>query len=83
MLIPDPALAQTTYHLAAPCAPWLWPLLAVTGLAAQFCALVFKKRLLVLAGVALVTVAAWPERDASLLVGDLLLGAALWRWLRK
>lgn len=83
MLIVNSALAQTTYHLANPFAPWLWPLLDVCGLALQLGALFFKKRILALAGFALVLSGAIPEHDLSLLVGDLLLCAGLWHWLGK
>ncbi len=81
MLPAVPALAQTTYHLANPFAPWLWPLCAITGLTLQLYALFCKKRLFLLAGLALIIAGTIPERDITLLVGDLLLCAGLWRRL--
>lgn len=76
------ALAATeegrVFHLQGDPLPWLFPSLAVFGLALQFAALLFNNRSLLLAGFAFVAGAAFFERDIALAVGDILATLAVW-----
>lgn len=77
------AFAQTTYYINAPFLPWLWPALAILGVALELAAIWAKRRLLLLAGIALVTAGCLPERDITLFTGNLLACAGLWYYLKS
>ncbi len=71
------------YIIEEPFLPWLWPLLALLGLACQALAAWLKLKWLVWAGFALLVCGCAPERDLVLGVGDLIASTALFYLLRK
>lgn len=79
----ESAFAQSVYYIAAPFAPWLWPALAVTGIALQLLATILKKPLLLAGGLILAIAGTIPDRDLTLLTGDILACSGLWYCMRK
>lgn len=77
------ALAQTTYYLEAPFAPWLWPLLAVSGIALQIVAAFLRRPVMLAAGLGLTVAGCAPDRDLTLMTGDILASLGLWYCLKK
>lgn len=77
------AFAGTAYYIEGPLLPWLWPLLALTGLAFQLLAAIFKWKWLVWTGFALIIAGCVPERDLTLAVGDAITSLALYYILRR
>lgn len=73
----------TIYWIPDPFLPWLWPALAITGIALQILAIFYGKRVLVIAAFPLVLLGAWPERDVTLIAGDLAACIGLWFCLRS
>lgn len=76
-------LAQSTYYIEAPFAPWLWPLLEVCGIGLQIAGAWLKNKPLLLAGLGIALTGAFMERDLTLLAGDCIACLGLWHCLSR
>lgn len=71
------------YVISGDSLPWLYPALELAGLCLQTRALFVYNKFLLWLGAAVVAAGAIPERDLSLLVGDLLLTLTIYIYHRK
>ncbi len=72
----------TIYHLPAAPMPWLFPVLAICGLALQVVAIYRGKVEILALGLLITLVAALAEKDICLFTGDIVAAACIWL-LRK
>lgn len=70
------------YQLSGPALPWLWPGLALAGLACLAAAIFLRRVYLLWPGLILVVIGAGFERDITLIVGGALASLGVWGCIR-
>lgn len=60
------------YYITGDPLGWLYPALIIMGICLQLAAIFFKMRILLIAGMIMITGGAFAERDLTIMVGDFL-----------